>query len=102
VYGSDASYEPFWRALSGRARLVLSGHDHNLQRLRPRDGIVQLVAGAGGRELYPLHRDARLAFGRDDRVGALRLLLEPGRAEVEFRGLGGRRLDSSSVSCDAG
>ena len=49
VYGDDASYEPFWRELAGRARLVLSAHDHNMQRLRPRNGLVQLVAGSGGR-----------------------------------------------------
>jgi hypothetical protein len=100
AYGDDASYEPFWRALEGDARLVLSGHDHNMQRMRPRRGIVQLVAGSGGRERYALHADDRLRFGRDDRVGALRLVLEPGLARFEFRGLGGRRLDSSSVSCE--
>ena len=94
MYGDDASYEPFWRALRGKARLVLSGHDHNMQRLRPRDGIVQLVAGSGGRELYPLHPDERLEFGRDGRVGALRMVLEPGRARLAFRRLDGRQLDS--------
>ena len=100
MYGDDPSYEPFWRALRGKARLVLSGHDHNMQRLRPRDGIVQIVAGSGGRELYPLHGDERLEFGRDDRVGALRIVLEAGRARLAFRPLDGRRLDSSSVSCE--
>ena len=100
VYGNDASYEPFWRALRGKARLVLSGHDHNMQRMRARDGIVQVVAGSGGRELYPLHADSRLAFGRDDRAGAVRLSLEPGRATLEFRGIGGRTLDRSRVACE--
>jgi hypothetical protein len=99
VYGDDASFEPFWRALRGKARLVLSGHDHNMQRLRARHGIIQLVAGAGGRELYPLRSDARLRFGRDDRVGALRLELRDGRADGEFRGLRGRVLDRFSVRC---
>ena len=99
VYGDDASYEPFWRALRGKARLVLSGHDHNMQRLRARDGIVQLVAGSGGHEFYPLHADSRLRFGRDDRVGALRLELEPGRATIEFRGLRSRTLDEASLRC---
>ena len=99
VYGDDRSYEPFWRAMRGRARLALSGHDHNMQRLRMRQGIVQLVAGSGGRGLYPLHPDGRLLFGRDDRVGALRLELEPGRARVEFRAAGGRRLHSFTLGC---
>jgi hypothetical protein len=99
VYGDDPSYEPFWRALAGRARLVLSGHDHNMQRLRARKRIVQLVAGSGGRELYPLNEDARLRFGRDDRVGALRLELVRGSVSVEFRGLGGRTFDSAEFGC---
>jgi hypothetical protein len=99
VYGDDASYEPFWSALRGRARLVLSGHDHNMQRFRPRDGIVQLVAGSGRRSFYPLHPDRRLRFGRDDRVGALRLELQPGLAALEFRDLRGRVLDRSRLRC---
>jgi len=100
VYGDDASYEPFWRVLKGKARLVLSGHEHNMQRFRPRNGIVQLVAGAGGRTLHPLHADGRLEFGRDSRVGALRMVLNEGRAWLSFRRLDGRRLDASSVTCE--
>jgi Calcineurin-like phosphoesterase len=100
VYGDDASYEPFWRALRGKARLALSAHDHNMQHLRARGGIVQLVAGSGGRELYPLHEDGRLRFGRDDRVGGLRLELEPGRAAIEFRGIRGRTLHRFGLGCD--
>ena len=99
VYGNDPSYEPFWRALEGKARLVLSGHDHNMQRLRARGGIVQLVSGAGGRELYPVRRTWRVRFENDDRLGAVRLELDPGRAMIEFRGVGGRALDRSSVLC---
>jgi hypothetical protein len=99
VYGDDRSYEPLWRELAGHARLVLSGHDHNMQRLRARDRIVQLVAGSGGRELYPLHADRRLRFGRDDRVGALRLELTPGEATIEFRDAAERVLDRSRIQC---
>jgi Calcineurin-like phosphoesterase len=100
VYGDDASYATFWRALAGKARLVLSGHDHNMQRLKARNGIVQLVAGSGGRELYPLHDDPRVRFGRDNRVGALRLELRTDGARVEFRRAHGRTLDSLDLGCD--
>jgi hypothetical protein len=99
VYRDDASHEPFWRALRGRARLVLSGHDHNMQRFRARNGIVQLVAGSGRRSFYPLRPDRRLRFARDDRVGALRLELEPGLAVIEFRDARGRVLDRSRARC---
>jgi hypothetical protein len=99
AYGDDAGLRPFWRVLRGRARLALSGHEHNMQRLRPRGGIVQLVSGAGGTTLYPVVDQPRLRFGRGDRRGALRLELSPGRARLEFRGVGGRVLDRSRVSC---
>jgi hypothetical protein len=99
VYGDAPDLAPLWEALVGHASLVLSGHEHDLQRFRPRDGIVQIVAGAGRRALYPLGPDRRLAFGRDDRVGALRIELQPGRALLEFRDTRGRVLDDSSVSC---
>ena len=99
AYGDDAGYRPFWRALSGHARLVLSGHEHNMQRLRPRGGIVQLVSAAGGTNLYPLRRERRLLFGRSDRRGAVRLVLTPGSVRIEFRGAGGRVFDRSRVSC---
>ena len=99
-YGDDEGYRPFWRALKGRARLVLSGHEHNMQRLRARGGIVQLISGAGGTNLYPVVQQRRLRFGTDDRRGALRLELEPGVARLEFRAAGGAVLDRSRVSCE--
>ncbi len=80
----------------------MSGHEHDSQRFKPRDGIVQLVAGAGrGAEpLYPLREDPRLAFGSDEELAALRLELEPGRAEYDFVTADGRKLDSGKVRCE--
>jgi hypothetical protein len=93
-HGDSPDTAPLWRALRGRARAVLSGHEHDLQRLRPRGGITQYVAGAGGRSRYALDRsDPRLAWGRDDTDGALRIVLEPGLATFEFRDVAGRLLD---------
>ena len=100
TYGDDAAYEPFWRALHGKARLVLSGHEHNMQRLRARDGIVPVISGAGGRNVYPFRRDdPRVRYASDYRRGAVRIVLEPGRASIEFVGTDGRVLDRSSVRC---
>ena len=79
---------------------MLSGHDHNMQRLRPVGGLVQYVSGAGGQVRYRLNRkDPRLAFGNDSRFGALRIVLEPGEATFEFRDVRGRLLDRSRTTC---
>lgn len=98
-HGDQADVAPLWDALRGRAALVVNGHDHDMQRLRPVDGITELVSGAGGHGLYGLHRDRRLAFGDDRTYGALRIDLRRGRARLRFVATGGRVLDSSAVRC---
>lgn len=98
--GDQPDTAPLWEALRGRAVAVLSGHDHNLQRLRPVDGIVQFVSGAGGRELYDVDEDDdRLAFADDARFGALRLVLRPGVAAWSFVADDGDVLDSGELRC---
>ena len=102
-HGDQRDVAPLWDALRGRARLVLGGHDHNLQRMRPVDGIVQLVSGAGGRERYQVDEDdPRLAFSDDRSFGGLRMVLRPGRADLAFVEAGGRVLDRSAVACARG
>ena len=82
----DERAREFWEALEGAARIVVSGHDHNLQRMRVRNGIVQFIAGAGGRYRHNVDEGARtLAFGDDDHFGALRLDLAPGTAQLAIR-----------------
>lgn len=98
--GEHPDTQPFWDALRGRAVLVLTGHDHNQQRFEPRDGIVQIVSGAGGRERHRVdHDDPRLAFSDDDHHGGVRITLHRERADLEFVTSGGRVLDRSSVRC---
>lgn len=92
----------FWDALQGGARVVVSGHDHNLQRMRRRDGMFQFIAGAGGRHRHNVHEnDPDLAFGDDHHFGALRLRLSPERAKWRFVSARGRVLDKGSLSCHA-
>jgi hypothetical protein len=98
-HGDQRDVAPLWNALRERAVLVVSGHDHNMQRLHPVDGITQVVSGAGGHDLYRLRRDRRLAFGDDRRFGALRLDLRPGRALLRFVAADGRVLDRSTLRC---
>jgi hypothetical protein len=92
--------EEYWEAIAGKARAVVNGHDHNLQRFRQRNGIVEFVSGAGGRKLYPVDEHAaRLEFSNDTRFGALRLRLSPGRLRWAFVAAGGAKLDSGSLGC---
>ena len=102
-HGDQPDLAPLWNALVGHATLVVSGHDHDFQRLKPIDGITQLVDGSGGRSHYLVrHADRRLAFGDDTHYGALRLNLAPGRARIAFITAGGKVLDHSSVRCTPG
>ena len=97
--GDGGDLAPIWNALSGRTRLVVTGHDHNMQRFAPRDGITHLISGAGGHGHYPVGSAPGLQFANDDTYGALRLLLGPGRADFAFFSTAGKRLDSGSVTC---
>ena len=100
VHGDQRQVGPLWRALRGRAAIVLGGNDHNMQRFRRRDGLVQFVSGAGGRSLYESdENDPRLAWDEDDEYGALRLDLRPGVARYRFVALPGRTLDSGTIRC---
>jgi hypothetical protein len=101
VHGDAPDVAPFWRGLKGRARLVVNGHDHALMRFRRRAGITEYVAGAGGRVRYGVRPDRRVAFGRGDKTGALRIALTPGAARLEFRSVDGELLDRSRASCSA-
>jgi hypothetical protein len=99
VHGDQEDVQPFWDALRGHARIVVNGHEHDMQRLS-RGGIVELVSGAGGESLYHVDPDyPGLAFGNDGTFGALRLELQPGLARFAFVARSGRVLDSGTVRC---
>ena len=100
AHGDDEDIEPLWDALEGKAALVVNAHDHNMQRLRERDGITTLISGAGGHSHYEVDRDYDgLAFGNGTDYGALRIELRPGRADFAFFTVGGRMVDSGTVPC---
>jgi Calcineurin-like phosphoesterase len=100
LHGDLSALQGVFGELEGHASIVLSGHDHDMQRLQPVDGITPYVDGAGGRELYPVDRtDPRLAFADDAHHGALRIKLRPGRAVLTFLAEDGTPLDQSTVSC---
>ena len=101
--GEDGDHDELaaaWDAVAGRASMVLSGDDHNMQRLRPVEGTTQFVSGAGGRSRYELEDDdERLAFGSDEDDGALRLDLRRGAARHAFVNVEGETLDSGEIRC---
>ncbi|HEX2231963.1 MAG TPA: metallophosphoesterase [Thermoleophilaceae bacterium] len=99
LHGDSPDMSAVWNTLRGHTRIVLGAHEHSLQRMRRRDGMTQYVAGAGGSILYSMGRDRRLAFGRAKVTGALRIVLEPGRATLEFRTSSGALLDRSRAAC---
>jgi 3',5'-cyclic AMP phosphodiesterase CpdA len=55
-YLGNAAVQRRWVPLFERydVDLVLSGHDHNYQHFRPRNGVRYVVHGGGGARLYPL------------------------------------------------
>jgi calcineurin-like phosphoesterase family protein len=99
--GDQPDVDPLWKVLRKRATIVVNGHDHMMQRLKPKDGITALIAGAGGHERNNAWADSRLAFSNDTDYGALRLRLAPGSASYRFVASDGRTLDSGRVKCKA-
>jgi 3',5'-cyclic AMP phosphodiesterase CpdA len=99
-HGDQRQVRPLWRALRGRAALVLTGHDHNMQHFKPRNGLVELVSGAGGHERYQSNgNDPRLVWDEDDEFGAVRLDLRSGEARFRFVASGDKTLHSGRVRC---
>jgi hypothetical protein len=99
-HGDDSDVASLWKAVRGRARIVLNGHEHDMQRLSPRGGTTEFVSGAGGRSLYGIDEsDPRLRFSDDSQYGALRLKLRPREARHSFVSVAGEVLDRGSISC---
>ena len=100
-HGDQPDVDPLWDALRGHARIVLNGHEHDMQRFRPRSGITEFVSGAGGASLYGIDEsDPRLRFSNDSQYGALRLRLRPQQARYSFVTAAGDVLDRGEISCD--
>ena len=99
LHGDNADMDPYWRALAGHARIVLGGHDHDMQRFAPRDGLTEFVSGAGGKSHYPVRAHPGLRFDDWRHLGALRLDLRRGSARAAFVATDGRVLDSKTVTC---
>jgi Calcineurin-like phosphoesterase len=111
-HGDDPTMGPLWdQFYAGGVDLVLSGHDHNYERLARLDpdghvdseaGIRSLIVGTGGTPLRPTdgprpHSKSLI----DDRYGVLALHLGEHGYDYEFvTTVGGAVADSGHGSCD--
>jgi acid phosphatase type 7 len=110
-HGNDDATEALWRALhEAGAELVLVGHDHDYERFAPQApngelddqrGIVQIVAGTGGRKLRAFRTIRANSLVRNsDTFGVLRLSLSAGTWSSEFVPVAGQAFrDSASGTC---
>jgi Calcineurin-like phosphoesterase len=100
-HGDAPDVEPLYARLAGHAIALLSGHDHDYQRMLPERGLVQFVVGSGGRRpLNPVNvADARLAAYDDANLGALRLELASDRAGFRFVRADGTEGDAGVLPC---
>jgi hypothetical protein len=51
--------------------LVFSGHDHDYERTVPIGGVIYVVSGGGGKDLYEAGRSEWTAFSRSVRHAVL-------------------------------
>jgi 3',5'-cyclic AMP phosphodiesterase CpdA len=94
-HGNDASTQDLWRALyAANAELVLNSHDHDYERfaaqtptgrLDPDRGLVEIVAGTGGRSHYDFETIRANSLVRDNTTyGVLRIVLSDGGWSFQF------------------
>jgi hypothetical protein len=89
-HGSSNTVDLFWTELaSAGADVVLTGHDHNYQRISV-DGVREFVVGTGGRSLYPFEKSpVRGTEVRNDATyGLLWLSLGEGTYDWDYLALG--------------
>ena len=111
THGSSNATQALWQALYDfNAEIVLSGHEHNYERFGPQTatgtadggrGIVEIVAGTGGRSHYPFGTTQPNSLVRNsDTFGVLRLTLATGGWSFTFVPEAGRTFtDSGSGTC---
>jgi len=103
MHGSDDMTEALWQALAAAgADVVLSGHDHDYERLAAVDGVRSFVVGTGGRSLYewPGSPLPSTEVRANDTYGLLELTL--GATDYAWRFVpasGGSFTDSGESAC---
>ena len=102
-HGSNDMTEALWQALAAAGGdVVLSGHDHDYERLSPIDGIRSFVVGTGGRSLYawPGSPLPQTEVRANDTYGLLALTLRETDYAWRFvPASGGTFTDSGEAAC---
>jgi hypothetical protein len=99
-HGGDDAAD--WRFHEHGIDLVLSGHDHDYERIE-RDGVTYVVNGAGGNGLRPLREPVPGSAARfHDAYGAQRIVVEPRgerawRLASTFVTVDGREIDTFTI-----
>lgn len=94
-HGDNTFMDPIWQLLANaKVDLVLSGHDHNYERIAPLNargesdslgGIRSFVIGTGGAKLTPMFFPKAITESRQNDVhGVLKLRLFQGSYDWEF------------------
>ncbi len=109
-HGNNTAVKRLWAAAyRHRNELVLAGHDHDYERFKPMDGkghikprrgMVEIVAGTGGANLYRLGTRKRGSVYYQARTpGVLLLALARGSFSWSYRAISGAAMDSGSRRC---
>ena len=101
-HGTDDMTEALWQALAAAgADVVLSGHDHDYERLSTIDGIRSFVVGTGGRSLYAWHGSPlpQTEVRANDTYGLLELTLGATDYAWRFVPASGGTTDSGEAAC---
>jgi hypothetical protein len=98
-HGSDTSLRTLLTPVLERhgVQLVLAGHDHNYERMKPQNGILHVVTGGGGVGTRPVGTSSFTAFSEDV---IHFLLIEVGTDELVMHAIDGtgQEFDSAVVA----
>lgn len=111
THGDNAVSSALWTALyDAGAEIILNGHDHTYERFAPQspsgaldtaNGIVELVVGTGGKDLYAFGTPKPNSLVRNNTTwGVLKLTLSAGSWSFNFVPVaGGTFTDSGNGTC---
>ncbi len=105
--GMNPAIKDVWRILQDAgAEVVITGHEHNYERLAPMDsegradvvhGIREFVVGTGGAALVQFGATAPTSEVRAMANGVIKFVLRPGSYEWEFIPVAGQTFHDSGV-----
>jgi hypothetical protein len=81
---------------SANIAFVISGHDHNYERLSHK-GVTYLVSGGGSTSLYPLSKPLAFSETFHARTHFVQLSIFPDRIEIRAEALDGTVLDEAQI-----